>query len=111
MRMKHMLAVREEIGGRSLGGRVARRVFERGKEYHTGGRVGRWRYKKVEMPFFEATDPNGWILKSEKYFTVCRLGEEEKVHVPVVAMEGNASKWYRRRHRCSNSNQMVARSP
>lgn len=65
-------------------------VFYKGK--HSGG--GNWRYRKIEMSLFEGSDPDGWILRVEKYFTVCRLTEEEKVDVAVVAMEGDALKWY-----------------
>lgn len=61
------------------------RVFDKGKG---------WRYRKMEMPLFEGKDPDGWVLKSEKYFTVCRLSEHEKVDAAVVAMEGDALKWY-----------------
>lgn len=61
------------------------RVFERGK--------GNWKYRKIEMPLFEG-DPDEWILRSEKYFTVCHLNEDEKVEAAVVAMEGDALRWY-----------------
>lgn len=46
------------------------------------------------MSLFEGKVPNGWVLRNEKYFTVCRLNEDEKVGVGVVAMEGDALKWY-----------------
>lgn len=50
----------------------------------------------MKMPLFEGDDPDGWILRSEKHFTVCRLNEEEKVDTVVVAMEGDAMKWFQR---------------
>lgn len=63
-------------------------VFERGKE------KGSWRYRKIEMPLFEGNDPDGWVLRSEKYFTVFRLSEDKKVDAAFVAKEGDPLKWY-----------------
>lgn len=64
-------------------------------EPHERGKGGNWRYRKIEMPLFEGGDPDGWILRSEKYFKVCRLTkEEEKVDAAVVALKGEALQWY-----------------
>lgn len=79
----------EETGSKKGEQEVERgRVFEKGKG--GGGGDGNWKYKKMEMPLFEGNDPDCWILRSEKYFMVCRLTEEEKVDAAVVAMEGDA---------------------
>lgn len=32
----------------------------------------------METPLFEGKDPDGWVFRSEKYFTVCRLSVDEK---------------------------------
>lgn len=73
-------------------------MFEKGKggDEERGGR--QWRYRKMEMPLFDRSDPDGWLLRGEKYFMVCRLNEEEKVDAAVVAMEGDALKWYQWSH-------------
>lgn len=42
------------IGGGGLGG-------------NTCG-MGGWHYRKLDMPIFEGTDPDGWILRIERYF-------------------------------------------
>lgn len=64
------------------------RVFKRG-----GGHS--WRYRKLEMPVFDGSDPDGWILRGETYFNFYRLSEEERVEEAVLALEGDAIQWYR----------------
>lgn len=46
------------------------------------------------MPVFEGTDPDGWILRGEKYFDFYKLTEKEKLEVAVVSMEGDALRWF-----------------
>lgn len=46
--------------------------------------------ERVEIPLFDASDPNRWMLRGEKFFDIYRLTEEEKLEVAVVSMEGNA---------------------
>lgn len=45
-----------------------------------GGGVGcsNWRYKGLDLPLFDGTNPDGWILRAERYFNFYRLTEEEK---------------------------------
>lgn len=59
-----------------------------------GGGGGRWKYRKLDMPLFEGTDPDGWILRGEKYFTFYHLLESEKLDAAVVSMEGDALRWF-----------------
>lgn len=51
---------------------------------------GNWRYRKLDMPVFDGTDPDGWILRVERYFGFYRLTEEEILDAVVVALEGDA---------------------
>lgn len=58
------------------------------------GREERIKLKKLEMPVFNGTDPDGWLFRVELYFQMHRLIEEEKLTVAVVCFEGRANKWY-----------------
>lgn len=49
-----------------------------------------WRYRNLDMPIFDGSDPDGWILRVERYFGFSRLNEEEMLEAVVVAMEGDA---------------------
>ena len=60
----------------------------------SGGGPGNWRYRKLDMPIFDGTDPDGWILRVERYFTFYRLNEEEMLEAVAVALEGDALRWY-----------------
>lgn len=41
----------------------------RGMLGHGGGfEGGNWHYRKLDMPIFEGTDPDGWIVRVERYF-------------------------------------------
>lgn len=42
------------------------------------------------MPVFDGGDPDGWILRAERYFRFYRLSENDKIEAAVVSMEGDA---------------------
>lgn len=69
--------------------------------YGSGG-SGIWRGQKLDMPLFDGTDPDGWILRVDRYFDFYKLlTEAERLEAVVVALEGDALKWYQwenRRH-------------
>lgn len=92
--MKVMIAEKfqQEDEGDYSENRRNRRFEKRG--YDDGGGGGRWKYRKLEMPLFEGTDPDGWILRGEKYFDFYRLSEEEKLDAAVVSLEGDALRWF-----------------
>lgn len=46
------------------------------------------------MPIFEGTDPDGWVFRVERYFSINRLSEEEKVEVTAVCFDGEALAWF-----------------
>lgn len=55
-----------------------------------GGGPGNWWYRKLDMPIFDGTDPDGWVLRVDRYFNFYRLTEEERLEAVVVALEGDA---------------------
>lgn len=46
------------------------------------------------MPFFDETNPDGWIFKVECYLTFNQFNNEEKLEAAVVSFEGDALLWY-----------------
>ncbi|KAJ9552222.1 hypothetical protein OSB04_016267 [Centaurea solstitialis] len=57
--------------------------------------------RKLEIPTFDGSDPDGWILRAERYFDVNRLTQTEKIDVSFIAFEGTALEWFQwenRRH-------------
>lgn len=60
-----------------------------------GGNCGRnWRFRKLDMPVYEGDDPDGWILRVERYFNFHKLDAEEQMDSAVVAMEGDALRFF-----------------
>ena len=59
----------------------------------TGGNSN-WKYRKLDLPSFDGQNPDGWILRAERYFSFYRLSEEEKLEAAVVAFDGEALSWY-----------------
>lgn len=95
-----------------------RRSFEnRGKSpirdesgYHSGNRPSpppkngqggsNWHFRKLNMPLFDGTNPDAWILRAERYFQFYGLQEKEKIEAAVlVALEGDTLLWYQWEHR------------
>lgn len=59
----------------------------------SGGGPRNWRYRKLDIPVFDGNDPDGWILRVERYIVFYRLSEEEILEAVVVALEGDALRW------------------
>lgn len=60
-----------------------------------------WRHKKLDLLVFDGTNPDGWILRAERYFKFLQLNEAHQVEVAVVALEGDSLLWFQwenRRH-------------
>ncbi|KAL4558953.1 hypothetical protein LXL04_031079 [Taraxacum kok-saghyz] len=58
---------------------------------------GRYNYRsrKIDMPLFNGTDPDGWILQAERYFAIYQLLNEEKMEAAVLSLGGDALAWFR----------------
>lgn len=59
---------------------------------------GNWKVKKLDLPIFDGNNPDGWILRAERYFHFYRLGEEETMEAAVVSLDGDALLWYQFEH-------------
>lgn len=56
-----------------------------------GGRTTvKWRHKRLDLPTFDGTNPDGWILRAEHFFAFYRLEAAEKLEAAVVAFDGDA---------------------
>lgn len=51
------------------------------------------------MPLFDDTNPDGLILRAERFFNFYGLTVGEKVEAIVVALEGQALLWFQWEHR------------
>ena len=49
----------------------------------------------AEMPIFDGTNLDGWILKAERYFSFHRFSNEEKLEATVIGFKGDTLLWYR----------------
>ena len=43
---------------------------------------------KVEFPCFDGHDPKGWIKKCTRYFSLCRIQDEQKVDLAALHLRG-----------------------
>lgn len=51
-------------------------------------------FRKLDMPVFDGTDPDGWVLRIERYYNFYRITEEKMLDAAAVAIEGEALSWY-----------------
>lgn len=67
---------------------------------YSQGRNGgsNWRHKKLDLPVFAGINPDGWLLRAERYFSFYRLSEEEQLEAAVVSLDGDALLWYQFEH-------------
>lgn len=57
------------------------------------GNGGNWHYRKLDLPQFDGTKPDDWILRAERYFAFYRLNDEEKLEDAVVGFDGDVLLW------------------
>lgn len=55
---------------------------------------GNWKVEKLDLPVFDGSNPDGWILRAERYFHFYRLGDQEMLEAAVVSLDGDALLWY-----------------
>lgn len=63
------------------------------------GGASNWRHKRLDLPLFDGTNPDGWIWGAERYFNFYRLSDEVKIEAIVVDFEGQALIWFKWEHR------------
>ena len=71
-------------------------------EVGTGGGQGcqpNWKMRKLDLPIFDGNNPDGWILRAERFFHFYRLSAEDQLEAAVVALDGDALLWYQWEHR------------
>lgn len=53
------------------------------------------KFKKVNMPVFNGSDPDSWLFQADHYFQIHKLSDLEKLTVEVISFDGAALDWYR----------------
>jgi len=48
----------------------------------------------MEFPYFDGNDPKGWIKKYTRYFTLCKIIEDQKVDLVALHLRGWAEIWF-----------------
>jgi len=59
-----------------------------------GVRNSVWFNPKIEFPYFDGSDPKGWIKKCTRYFTLCKIMEDQKVDLAALHLRGQAEIWF-----------------
>ena len=50
--------------------------------------------QKLELLIFEGNNPNGWLIRAERYFELNGVSLVERLGAAVVCLEGDALAWY-----------------
>ena len=50
--------------------------------------------RRLEMPIFNGENLDDWIFRVERYFSINRLTEEEKIVAVGVSVNGDALSWF-----------------
>ncbi|KAF4394256.1 hypothetical protein F8388_005890 [Cannabis sativa] len=58
------------------------------------------RLRRLELPILDGTDPEGWLLRADMYFTLPRFSNEEMLEATTISFEGKALTRYRWELRC-----------
>ncbi|XP_057453204.1 uncharacterized protein LOC130745077 [Lotus japonicus] len=68
----------------------SRERFDHPHRVHLRAVTGR----RVDIPMFDGSDAYGWINRVERFFQLSRVGEEERLEMVMIAMEGKALGWF-----------------
>lgn len=49
---------------------------------------------KIEFLTFDGTSPKGWIKKCTRYFSLCRINDEQKVDLTALHLKGPVEMWF-----------------
>lgn len=69
-------------------------VYSYGTTNSTRDSVRDFGGRKMKIPLFRGDDAYGWIVRTERYFKLNRVEEEEKLDAVVIALEDQALNWY-----------------
>lgn len=47
------------------------------------------------MPVFEGFEPDEWVFHVERYFSINRMAEEQKVEAAIICFDGEALAWFK----------------
>ena len=93
-RFEQFIKLQEDTGGSYSNKREKMLSPNFGGGSSSGGTRPDFRFRKLEMPLFDGLNSDGWIMKAERYFSVNRLSNEEKLEAAILAFEGDALLWY-----------------
>ncbi|XP_012842971.1 PREDICTED: uncharacterized protein LOC105963142 [Erythranthe guttata] len=66
-----------------------------GKSYNFGGNsTSVQKVPKLDFPRFNGDNPRGWIRKCQKYFSINRMVDQERIVWASMHMEGKADHWF-----------------
>lgn len=48
-----------------------------------------FRFRKLDIPLFDGSNLDGWIMRAETYYAFHRMTNEEKLEAAVMSFEGD----------------------
>lgn len=55
----------------------------------------RSKFKKVEMPVFNGSDPDSWLFRADHYFNTHKLSDSKKLMMVVISFEEAVLDWFK----------------
>ena len=90
-------AVEEPAGvPNSAGSRLESRDTNPHREWGRTENIPRWdsRVRRLKLPIFDRTDPDGWVFHAEWFFGVNLMPKNEKLETEILSMEREAIAWF-----------------
>lgn len=75
-------------------GRFQGSLNESGEPNHIMNPRHDFHFRKLDMPLFDGSNPDGLIIKAKRYYAFHRMNNKEKLKMTVVSFEGDVLLWY-----------------
>ncbi|PON73288.1 hypothetical protein TorRG33x02_250240, partial [Trema orientale] len=52
------------------------------------------RLRRLELPLFDGTNPDGWVCQAERYFLMHQMIDNERLAAAIISLDGDALSWF-----------------
>lgn len=52
------------------------------------------RLRRLELPLFDGTNPDGWVCQAERYFMMHQMSDQERLAASIINLDSDSLSWF-----------------